>query len=201
MRLRGVLFVSIALLLAGCSEEKPKPKAAEKPAEAVTGRYAFYQAYRDARMWAGDVQGYRIASIPISEVPAQPGKSGAWEITFVSPSKGAMRSFTYSVAEVGGNLHKGVFGSREEPLPSGPDASGWPVAALKIDSDEAYKTALEKTAAEVKKIGETPMFYLAEQNKRFSDLTWRVVWGPSVSAGKFSVFVDASTGQFLERGR
>ena len=45
------------------------------------------------------------------------------------------------------------------------------------------------------------MFYLLEQTSRFPDLAWRIVWGESVSASKYSVFVDASTGEFLEKVR
>lgn len=198
----GAVAILVALALAGCSDAPPsKSKEAEKPAEAVTGREAFYKVYGTARLWSPDIQGLRVASIAINEVKGGPGKSGAWEVTFVSPSKGKMRSFTYSAAEVGGNLHKGVFAALEENYTGGGTAKPWPVAALKTDSDSAYQTAAAKSADVIKKLADTPMFYLLEQTSRFPDLTWRIVWGESVSASKYSVFVDASTGDFLEKVR
>src|SRR5438876_151399 len=33
------------------------------------------------------------------------------------------------------------------------------------------------------------------------DLTWRVIWGDSVGTSNFSVFVDATTGEYLETMR
>ena len=41
--------------------------------------------------------------------------------------------------------------------------------------------------------------FLGKFTPRFPDTTWRVVWGESVGTSDYSVFVDASTGQFLER--
>ena len=42
------------------------------------------------------------------------------------------------------------------------------------------------------------MTYLLEKIDRFPDVVWRVIWGESVGHSNFSVFVDASTGSFLE---
>jgi len=39
--------------------------------------------------------------------------------------------------------------------------------------------------------------FLCEYTPRFPDPVWRVLWGNSVSSAQWSVFVDASTGQFL----
>jgi hypothetical protein len=189
----------IVLLLTACSEAPAPPKAPEKAPEAVTGRYAFYQMYPTARLWAPDIQALRLSSIRLAQVKDEPGKSGAWEATFVSPSKGKSRSFTYSVAEAEGNLHKGVFSGFEESYrgPNG-QAVPWVVQAFRIDSDEAYQTALKKSDAYVKKNPDKPMFYLLEQTHNFPDLAWRIVWGESISSSSYSVFVDASTGAYLE---
>jgi hypothetical protein len=201
-RYLGAVAILFAFAVAGCSDAPPpKAKEPEKPAEPITGREAFYKVYGSARLWAPDVQGLRVASIAINEVKGTPGKSGAWEVTFVSPSKAKTRSFTYSVVEVGGNLHKGVFASLEENYSGSGQAKPWPIAALKIDSDAAYETAVAKSGDAVKKIGESSMFYLLEQTSRFPDLAWRIVWGESVTTSKYSVFVDASTGEFLEKVR
>jgi len=198
----GAVAIVAVALLTGCSDSPPpKPKQAEKPPEAVTGRYAFYQVYGTARLWAPDVQGLRVASIPLNEVKGGPGESGAWEVTFVSPSKGKVRAFTYSVIEAGGNLHKGVFAGFEENFNAASQAKPWPIVALKTDSDVAYQTAVKKSADAIKKLEGSPMFYLLEQTARFPDLAWRIVWGESVSASKYSVFIDASTGEFLDKVR
>ena len=43
--------------------------------------------------------------------------------------------------------------------------------------------------------------FLLEKNNKFPDLTWRVIWGDSVSTSNYSVFVDATTGEYLETMR
>jgi len=46
-----------------------------------------------------------------------------------------------------------------------------------------------------------PMFFLLEMTSRAPDLSWRVVWADSVSNSDYSVYVDAVTGDFLEKMR
>jgi hypothetical protein len=53
----------------------------------------------------------------------------------------------------------------------------------------------------VKKNPDKPMFYLLEQTPRYPDLAWRIVWGDSVSSSNYSVYVDATTGEYLETMR
>jgi hypothetical protein len=67
-----------------------------------------------------------------------------------------------------------------------------------VDSDEAYKTAAEKSADYLKKNPGKPVMFLMEQTKRFGDVTWRVIWGDSVSTSDYSVFVDGTTGKLLQ---
>jgi hypothetical protein len=43
--------------------------------------------------------------------------------------------------------------------------------------------------------------FLLEQNNKFPQLTWRVIWGESVGTSNYSVFVDATTGEYLETMR
>jgi hypothetical protein len=135
-------------------------------------------------------------------VKDEPGKSGAWEATFVSPSKQKSKTFTYSVVEGPGNLHKDVFAGLDEDYrsPRG-QATPWVIPAFKVDSDEAYATALKKSADYMKKNPDKPMFYLLEQTPRYPDLAWRLVWGESVSSSNYSVYVDATTGEYLETMR
>jgi hypothetical protein len=198
-----LLTAACGLGLAGCSDP-PKPKAPEKPPEALSGRTAFFRMYGPARVWSPDIQVLRVSSIRVADVKDEPGKTGAWEAVFVSPSKRKSKTFTYSAVEAGGNLHKGFFSGLDDDW-SGPSGQVMPfvVAALKVDSDEALATALKekKVAAYAAKNPDKPKFYLLQYTKQFPDLTWRIVWGESVSSSDFSAFVDATTGQFLDIGR
>src|SRR5262245_35898888 len=100
---------ALLLLLAGCSDAPPKPVAKKAPPEPVTGQSGLYKMFQVARSWAPDAEVMKMTSLPIAGVTVEPGKAGAWEATFVSPSKGRARSYTYSVVEGEGNLHQGVF--------------------------------------------------------------------------------------------
>jgi hypothetical protein len=192
--------VSMAmLLLAGCSDA-PKTETAKKPdktPEPVTGRQAFQMMYPQARRWAVDAQPLQLRNIPIAEVKGGKGKSGAWQAIFVSPSQAKARTFTYSVVEAEGNLHQGVFGALEEGYTPQSTSTPFEFAAIRVDSDQAYETAAKKSSEYMKKNPNTPVSFLLEQTKRYPNVTWRVIWGQSVSASDYSVFVDASTGELL----
>src|SRR5579883_107918 len=197
-RLGPALFA--CLLLGACSEPNKTEKAKEaKPPEALTGRQAFQRMYPQARVWAADAQPMLLRSISLAQVPAPPGKSGAWELTFVSASKARSRVYTYSAVEAEGNLHEGVFAGPDDAW-SGPSMDHQPflIAAIKIDSDEAYNIAAEKSKDYMKKHPDMPISFVLEQTNRFPDLTWRVIWGESASTSDYSVFVDATMGKFLQ---
>jgi hypothetical protein len=189
-------------LLAGCSEtpKTQKAKEPEKPAEPVTGRYAFHQVYITARTWGTDLQGLRVVPLRVGSEPAPPGKSYAWEVTFVSPSKAKQRTYIYSVIQEGSILKGTVAGIEDNYMQRG-QARPWNTQAFKIDSDTAYETALNKSQAYVKKNPDTPVNFLLEQTPRHPELTWRVIWGSSVSTSNYSVYVGASTGLYLETMR
>jgi hypothetical protein len=192
----GLLF----LLLGACSEPTKTEKAKEpaKPPEPLTGRQAFQRIYPQARGWAADAQPIEVRSVPLAQVPAEQGKSGAWEVIIVSVSKGKSRTYTYSALEAEGNLHEGVFAGPEESY-SGPRGPAFPflIAALKVDSDQAYDIAAQKSQDYIKKHPGMPISYLLEQTNRFPNPAWRVIWGESASASDYSVFVDATLNQYL----
>ena len=196
------LFSAAVLMvtLAGCSTEPPAPakKAEEKPAEPVTGRQALQQMYIAARGWAADIQPIKVNSILLPEVKAERGKAAAWQAIFVSPSQSKARSYTYSVVESEGNLHKGVFAGLDQSWSGSGPTKPFLMAAIKTDSDQAYQTALKKGADYDKKNPNMPVIFLLEANTKFPDVSWRVIWGESVGTSSFSVFVDASTGAYLE---
>ena len=191
----------LALALAGCQSatEPPKPAQPAKPPQPVTGRFALYQMYAAARGWTAEITPLRLNSIHLDPVPPEPGKAAAWQVTFIAPQLGKARSYTYSVIEAEGNLHKGVFAGLEEHW-SGPrgNISPFLLAAVRTDSDAAYKTALKKGAEYAAKHPKMTVNYLLEKTPRFGNPTWRVIWGESVGTSNFSIFVDASTGEYLQ---
>ncbi|HLJ47940.1 MAG TPA: hypothetical protein VKU01_18115 [Bryobacteraceae bacterium] len=185
------------LVLVACSEPtKTTTKEPEKPAEPETGRYAFQQMYPTARAWATDAIPVQMESINLQQVKSSDGKAGAWEAIFYSPSLAKARMYTWSAVEAEGNLHKGVFASAEPGLRS---PKAFEIAALRTDSDAAYKTAVEKSAEFVKKHPDMPVFFVLEMTNRFPNLAWRIVWGTSIASSEYSVFVDATTGEYLTK--
>ena len=193
-------IAAISLLFSGCSEApQPVEKKETKPPEPVKGRFALYQMFNGASGWAPDAQVLRLSSIDLPDVKRERGKAAAWQAYFVSAQLGRARSYTYSVIEAPGNLHKGVFAGLEESG-SGPRgaATQFIIAALRTDSDEVYETALKKAKDYEKKNPDKPISFLLEKTDRFPNPAWRVIWGESVGTSNFSVFVDASTGTFLQ---
>jgi hypothetical protein len=197
-----LLLLAAALLLASCSEPTASTKKeAEPPLEPATGQSALYKMFQVARSWAPDAQVLKATSMHLQEVNAKPGTAGAWETVFVSAAKGMSRSYTYSIVEQGSTLHKGVFAGPEGHYsgPSGINAP-FPIIAVKIDTDAAYETALKNGGDEYdkKNPGKTITLVL-EKISKYPDPVWRVIWGESPSTSNFSVYVDASTGQFQEK--
>jgi len=196
-----LLVLPILAMLSACSDSPTTEKAKEppKPLEPLTGRQAFQKMYPMARNWALDATPMRVRTLLLSAKPEK-GKADAWEATFVSKSLSKSKTFTYSIVESAGNIHQGVFAGLEEGY-SGPQGGAFPfpIAAIKTDSDQAYDVAAEKSADYIKKNPGKPITYLMELTRRFPDVTWRVVWGESVSSSDYSVFVDASTGKYLEK--
>ncbi len=154
--------------------------------------------YPQARGWAPDAQPLEIRSVNLAQVKAEPGKAGAWQVIFVSASRGKAKTYTYSSVESDGGLHEGVFGGIEEDYSPRSDEVPFLIAAIKVDSDEAYKTAAEKSAEYLKKNPAKPVMFLMAQTRRFPDVTWRVIWGDSVATSDYSAFVDGTTGKLLQ---
>jgi hypothetical protein len=192
------LSYGLILLLAGCSDQPvTEAKKAETPAEPVTGQSALFRMYQVARLWASDVNVLKMNSIHLTEVPAVRGKAGAWQATFVSAEKSVTRSYTYSVIEGEGNLHQGVFPGPQEPW-SGPATKTFLISAVKIDTEAAYKAALEPAADYDKKNPKLTISFDLEMHENFPNPSWRVIWGESAGTSANSVLVDAFTGKYLE---
>jgi len=195
---------ALLLMLSACSEttSTPEPKKEAEKVEPVTGQTALFRMYQVARNWAPDAQVLNLNTVAIAEVPTvPPGTAAAWEATFASAEKSQARSYTYSIVESQGNLHKGVFPGPEQAW-GGPHGTTTPflMAAVKIDTDAAYKTALANGGSDYdKKTPGKPITFALEKVEKFPDPVWRVIWGESAGTSSFSVHVDASTGDFKEK--
>jgi hypothetical protein len=190
------------LLLAGCSET---PKAAEevsKAPEPVSAQSAFYKTLFSARIWAADAQVLRVAEIDVDEVKAEGGKAGAWEAVFVSPSQRSARRYIYSaIHRPARNLRGGVTSDPPEGWSGASGSEPFLMQAFKKDSPAAYEVAMKKGREYARKNPGVPVRFLLEKTNRFPDPAWRVYWGESVSTSAYSIFVDATTGEYLATGR
>lgn len=198
-------FASLAVVvMTGCGDSptvESKSKPPERPAAPITGRQAFQMTYPSARAWAADCQPIRMRSMNLANPKSGNGTAGAWQIDYVSQARGRQRSYTWSAIEADGNLHKGVFGTQEEAW-GGAHGQEQPflAAALKIDTPEAWVTAIAKSAEYLNKPGVKPRVnYMLALTSRYPNPAWRVFWGESVSAAEWSVFIDATTGAYLGR--
>jgi hypothetical protein len=193
-----LLICGLAGLAAGCSEQpQTAAKSAPKTVQPITGQSALYRMYQVARSWAPDAKILKLNSIHLTEVPAVRGKAGAWQVMFTSDSNNAARSYTYSVAEEEGNLHEGVFPGQQESWP-GPANKPFLIAAVKVDTETAYKTALKEAGEYDKKNPNQTISFFLERQDKFPNPAWRVVWGESIGTSGLSVLVDATTGKYLE---
>ncbi len=208
MRYRGLFSVPVLSAIAGivmaanigCSSS-PAPKKAEAPAVPVTGLHALYQMYGSSKQWAPDTQVLALNSLHAGDVKDQPGKSGVWQVTFISQSLGQSRLYTFSATEVSMSMHQGIDGAKAESWSPGRGSeTPFPIAAAKIDSDQAYEAALKHPAAAAyaAKNPAMPITYQLAENKGYNNAVWRVIWGESVGTSSFSILVDATTGTYVE---
>ena len=200
-KLATLMACPLVLMLAGCDSTAPTTvKEAPKPIEPVTGQTALYKMYQVARSaWSPDAQVLTCTSLHLAEVPQVPGKAGAWQATFTSETLGRKRPYSYSVVE-STDVHKDVFAGPEESW-SGKQGveSSFTIQAVSIDTNAAYKTALEQAGDYDKKNPGMNIAFVLEKTGKFPNPAWRVVWGESVGTSNFSVFVDSSTGAFLAK--
>ena len=117
---KAALAVAAAVcVLSGCSNQSSSQPAATKETaspQPVSGQSALFKMYQLARTWALDAQVLKLDSVHLTEVPEVPDKAAEWEATFVSPSLGSAKSYTWSAVDIEPNLHKGAFAGQEEPF-------------------------------------------------------------------------------------
>jgi hypothetical protein len=199
--MRVFASLGLILLLSACSDAptETKVKQPERPPAPITAQQAFRYTYPAARAWAGDSLPLRIRSIQLTDVPAEAGKAGAWEITYVSASQQTARIYTWSALEVSETLHKDVFAGKPQAW-SGSSGQEKPfeASAFHIDTPAALENAIGLSKAYLDKPGPKPAVnYQLEFTARFPDPVWRVMWGESAGSAQYTVFVDAATGQVV----
>jgi len=199
--MRVVAPLSLILLLSACSETptETKVKEPEKPAAPITAQQAFRYTYPAARAWAGDSLPLRIRTINLTDVPSESGKAGAWELTYVSPSQQSARIYTWSAIEAPGNIHKDVFAGKPQTWsPSAGQEKPFAASVFRIDTPEALKSGMTAAKDFLDKPGDKPPINLvAEFTGRFPNPVWLVLWGETAGLAKYTVFVDAATGQVV----
>lgn len=196
---RTSLVIAPLLLLCSCSSspEPAKPVAsaeANKPAEPVTGLTALYKMYTSARAWAQDLQVVSLRNLHLDQVKDQPGKTGAWQATFASPSLGKSRTYTYAVIEASMTMHEGV--TPDTPRDWTNSGNSFLVGAAKIDSDKAWDVALQHAKEYAAKHPDQQIAYTLQMEHGIADPQWRVIWGTSATVSSFSVLVNATTGAY-----
>lgn len=204
MRTLAAALLPAMLLLGACASAPKQAKKEQPPDPPLTGRQAFQKMFIAARGWSVDAQPLQLQSYNLQAVKTEKGTAGAWTATFVSAKLRKSRLYTWSAIEAEGNLHQGVFASQDQDW-AGPSGQSNPfeIAAIRVDSDAALETAMKQkeTVAFTKANPDKPMLFILEKTPRFPDLAWRVGWGESVGTSEYTVFVDASTGAFLEKVR
>lgn len=206
-KLIPLLAVAFVLMLSACENKNPSnaQQAASKPevpaAEYVTGRTAFQKLYIAARGFAPDVKAYRLQSNYTAGSPVTEGKAGIWFAQFASPTRRAIKSYTWSGLSGPDMPERGIsHGTEDSYNPSNASTQVFDIAFLKVDSDKAFQVAQEKGGeAIMKKDPKQPVTLLLDWNGRKNELVWHVIYGDSRNNAKLVVAVDASSGTFIEK--
>lgn len=202
------LLVIMLFLLVACEEKKsPAPQSEAKPEQQApeyrTGRDAFQKLYVAARGFAPDTKPYRLESSYTKDSPAQEGKAGIWFAQFASPSRRAIKSYTWSGVSGPDLPERGIsHGTEDTYNPSNTSTQIFDIQFLKVDSDKAFKVAQEHGGeALTKKDPKQPVMYLLDWNGKKNQLMWHVIYGDSRNDAKLTIDVDASTGLFVGKER
>jgi hypothetical protein len=192
---RELISSCSSLILAGCSSA-PEPKVEKKKPEPVSGLRALYDMYTHARPWAQDLQVVRLRSIHVDQVAPQPGKAGAWQAVFASPSLGQQRAYTLSTIDASTSLRQGIFADAPNSL--GRDAQPFVLAGARIDTPEAWETAIKHSDDYDTKHPGTVITWLLQLSHSRNEPVWQVIWGESEASSAFSIVIEAATGRYLQ---
>lgn len=197
----------IAVVLAGCAPEPPKPaetapaKEEPKPPSYETGRVALQRLYATARGWAADARPVRLVSVYTEGAPTTEGKAGVWRASFASPSQRGVKPYVWSGLNAEGAPERGVTpGVEDDYNPRNVEQTPFDMNFLKVDTTKAFEVAQGKGGAAIlKKSPNTPITYELDWNPRNNQLVWFVIYGPSRNNSKLTVAVNATTGDFIRK--
>lgn len=204
-KLISLAVLALVVTLVACEEKKAAPAAETKPApqapEYETGRSAFQKMYVAARGFAPDVRPYRLESIYTADSPAQQGKAGIWSAQFASAGRRAIKAYTWSGLSGENMPERGIsHGTEDSYNPSNSSTRIFEIAFLKIDSDQAFKTAQEHGGeALTKKDPKQPVVYMLDWDPSKNELVWHVIYGTDRNDAKLRIAVDASSGAFIAK--
>ncbi len=190
-----MLAIGPAAALAACSGT-PESKPAPKVPEPVTGLHALYGMYTYARPWAQDLQVVSLTSIAVSQVVAVRGKAAAWQAVFASATLGRKRTYTTSVFDASPSLRSGIFADAPTALTS--DTRPFVLAGARIDTDQAWETALKHGEAYEKKFPGMTISFILELSRSINQPVWRVIWGADPAGSSLYIVVSADNGQYLQ---
>ena len=197
----GVAAVAVALA-AGClgpaapGSEAGSPGAAAAAApEPVAGKTAFGKIYPAAHAWAADAEFLTLKPDEVAGFKDDAGKAAMWEAGFGSQSLHQYKVYTYSVATVLPDVHKGVSDNLSLPW-HGDTRDAMPVdlGMFTVDSDAAYQAAAKDAAAWLEKNPGKKLSMVLGRTFKFGGPVWLVTWGDAKKGG-YAVFVDASSGK------
>jgi hypothetical protein len=195
------------LLLTGCSQstnpstgnESQAAKQPTGPPELVTAKTAFWPMYTSARSWSPDLTMIRLTPKEVPGFKNEAGKAAMWQAAFASPSLHQYRIYSYAIAAVAPDIHKGVVAGLRLPW-GGVTRDAMPVelTSFNVDSDVAYQAAAADGAAWLKKNPDKALSSFALGNTfRFQAPVWYLMWGDKKSG--YVAFVDANSGKVLKQ--
>ena len=195
-----------ALLLSGCSQSNTSSatgqagaNAPAAPPELVTAKTAFWPMYKSALTWSSDAETIRLSAKEVPGFKNQAGKAAMWEATFGSPSKHQYRVYTYAIATVLPDIHKGAAAGLALPW-GGQTRDAMPIdpTVFNIDSDAAYQTSAADAAAWLAKNPTIPLTSIELGNTfSFKTPVWYVAWGDKKSG--YISLVNATAGTLYKK--
>jgi hypothetical protein len=197
---RLIAALLLALFFTACSSNNETKNNEDKPKdEYMTGRVSFQKLLIQAHLWAADARPYMLESQYTKGAPVLEGKAGVWRGHFASPSRSAVKAYTWSGVTADDAPERGVLPGTEDTFnPNNISTQPFDLAYIKKDSNDALTVAQEHGG---KKITEEdpnqPIIYVLDWNARTSTLIWHVIYGDSIGAAKLRVAVNATTGEFI----
>jgi hypothetical protein len=164
----------------------------------VTAKTAFWPMYKSAQAWSSDAEPIKVSPKEVPGFTNDGGKAAMWEATFGSPSKHQARIYSYAIATVLPDIHKGV--SLGISLPwAGQTRDVMPIdtTTFNIDSDAAYKTAAVQAAAWLaKNPGKPPTSLDLGSTFALHAPVWYIAWGDKTNG--YVAMVNATSGELYK---